>query len=69
MRRFQTDRKRLRLLYVSEFFLHIHHLFHVRELLAYRLATIHNIFLCRICRKDQGSNCSRIVPELKRQWL
>jgi len=31
---------------------YIHHLFHVRELLGYRLATIHNVFFVHILVKE-----------------
>jgi queuine tRNA-ribosyltransferase len=49
---------------------YIHHLFHVRELLAYRLATIHNIFcieqLVSFIRHSIRDNS---FVELRDQWL
>ena len=49
---------------------YIHHLFHVRELLAYRLATIHNIFFVQnLVGKIREAIVQGSFLELKRQWL
>jgi tRNA-guanine transglycosylase len=49
---------------------YIHHLFHVRELLAYRLATIHNIyFIEQLIDSIRKSIADNTFLELKKQWL
>lgn len=49
---------------------YIHHLFHVRELLAYRLATIHNLHFMETLMKDiRAAIADDSFLELKKQWL
>jgi queuine tRNA-ribosyltransferase len=49
---------------------YIHHLFHVRELLAYRLASIHNIFFIQsLVNKIRESIKTNSFLELKEKWL
>lgn len=49
---------------------YLHHLFSVRELLAYRLATIHNLFfLHRLVRDIHTSIEQGTLLELEHQWL
>jgi queuine tRNA-ribosyltransferase len=49
---------------------YIHHLFHVRELLAYRLATIHNVyFIEQLVGSIRNCIASETFLELKREWL
>lgn len=49
---------------------YIHHLFHVRELLAYRLATIHNIhFVNSLVTAIRASIVDGSFLELKNKWL
>ena len=49
---------------------YIHHLFHVRELLAYRLATIHNLyFVHRLVSNIREAIGEGTFLELKREWL
>jgi queuine tRNA-ribosyltransferase len=49
---------------------YIHHLFHVRELLGYRLATIHNIFFIQsLVLEIRESIKSNSFLELKKEWL
>lgn len=49
---------------------YIHHLFRVRELLAYRLATNHNLwFIHRLVEDIRESIRSGTLLELKKQWL
>jgi queuine tRNA-ribosyltransferase len=49
---------------------YIHHLFHVRELLGYRLATIHNLhFIYRLVDDIRQSILDNSFLELKRSWL
>ncbi len=49
---------------------YIHHLFHVRELLAYRLATIHNVrFMHRLLLQIRESIVNGSFLELKKKWL
>ncbi len=49
---------------------YIHHLFHVRELLAYRLATIHNIyFIQRLVNEIRDSIAKNSFLDCKKQWL
>ncbi|MBI5619336.1 tRNA-guanine(34) transglycosylase, partial [Candidatus Gottesmanbacteria bacterium] len=47
-----------------------HHLFRVRELLAYRLATVHNIhFVNALMESIRQSIATHSFLELKKQWL
>lgn len=49
---------------------YIHHLFHVRELLAYRLATIHNVFFVQhLVDQIRQSIADNSFIELKKKWL
>jgi len=49
---------------------YIHHLFHVRELLAYRLATIHNLhFVHRVVDNIREAIGENRFLDCKRQWL
>jgi len=49
---------------------YIHHLFRVRELLGYRLATIHNIaFMNRLIADIRQSIQEGSFLELKKQWI
>jgi queuine tRNA-ribosyltransferase len=49
---------------------YIHHLFHVKELLGYRLATIHNLyFIDRLVSDIRKSIQDNSFLELKRAWL
>jgi queuine tRNA-ribosyltransferase len=49
---------------------YIHHLFRVRELLAYRLATIHNMyFIQELVSSIRKSIAEGTFLELKKQWL
>lgn len=49
---------------------YIHHLFHVRELLAYRLATIHNLhFIHRLMDDIRQSIADNSFLDLKHAWL
>lgn len=49
---------------------YIHHLFSVRELLAYRLATIHNLFFLHTLVKDIRTSIEQgTLLELEHQWL
>lgn len=49
---------------------YIHHLFHVKELLGYRLATIHNVhFIHRLVDDIRQSIVDNSFLELKRTWL
>jgi queuine tRNA-ribosyltransferase len=49
---------------------YIHHLFHVRELLGYRLATIHNIFFIQsLVNEIRESIKTNSFLELKMKWL
>ncbi len=49
---------------------YIHHLFHVRELLAYRLATIHNLFFMHaLVGEIRKSIEQESFVELKKKWL
>lgn len=49
---------------------YIHHLFRVKELLAYRLATIHNVwFMHRLVREIRGAIGEGKLLELKKKWL
>jgi queuine tRNA-ribosyltransferase len=49
---------------------YIHHLFHVKELLAYRLATIHNLhFIHRLVSDIRQSIIDNSFLELKHTWL
>jgi queuine tRNA-ribosyltransferase len=49
---------------------YLHHLFHVKELLAYRLATIHNLyFIHRLVNDIRQSIVDNSFLELKRSWL
>ncbi len=49
---------------------YIHHLFHVRELLAYRLATIHNLwFVHRLMDEIRDAVSRGTLLELKNKWL
>ncbi|OGG35784.1 tRNA guanosine(34) transglycosylase Tgt [Candidatus Gottesmanbacteria bacterium RIFOXYB1_FULL_47_11] len=49
---------------------YIHHLFHVRELLAYRLATIHNLhFVHMVVNNIREAICANRFLDCKRQWL
>ncbi len=49
---------------------YIHHLFHVKELLGYRLATIHNLhFIHRLVDDIRESIRRNSFLELKRKWL
>ena len=49
---------------------YIHHLFHVRELLAYRLATIHNIhFINRLTEDIRKAIAEDSFIELSNKWL
>lgn len=48
---------------------YLHHLFHVRELLAYRLATIHNIhFIHTLVRKIRSAIKDGSFLEMKKSW-
>jgi tRNA-guanine transglycosylase len=49
---------------------YLHHLFHVKELLGYRLATIHNLhFIHRLVEDIRKSIMNNSFLELKRMWL
>lgn len=49
---------------------YLHHLFHVRELLAYRLATIHNLWFVHHLMDDIRDAVGRgTLLELKKKWL
>lgn len=49
---------------------YLHHLFRVRELLGYRLATIHNIHFVNALTADiRKSIANKTFLDLKRQWL
>jgi queuine tRNA-ribosyltransferase len=49
---------------------YIHHLFHVRELLGYRLATIHNIYFMQHLVSDiRAAISDGSFLELKKQWM
>lgn len=49
---------------------YVHHLFHVRELLAYRLATIHNLFFIhRLVDEIRESITGNSFLDLHRSWL
>jgi tRNA-guanine transglycosylase len=49
---------------------YIHHLFHVKELLGYRLATIHNLyFIHRLVNDIRGAIEQNQFLELKKKWL
>jgi len=49
---------------------YIHHLFRAKELLAYRLATYHNIyFIIQLTRKIRTSLLENRFAALKKQWL
>lgn len=49
---------------------YLHHLFHVRELLAYRLATIHNIYFMQSLVDDiRKSIAEESFLDLKKKWL
>lgn len=49
---------------------YIHHLFHVRELLGYRLASIHNLyFIHRLVDQIRGAITANRFLELKEDWL
>jgi len=49
---------------------YIHHLFHVKELLGYRLATIHNVhFIHRLVDDIRQAIAENQFLELKRKWL
>jgi queuine tRNA-ribosyltransferase len=49
---------------------YVHHLFHVRELLGYRLATIHNLFFMhKLVGEIREAITNDSLLELKRQWL
>jgi queuine tRNA-ribosyltransferase len=49
---------------------YIHHLFHVHELVVFRLATIHNIFcIQRLVHDIRESILDNSFIELKKQWL
>lgn len=49
---------------------YVHHLFHVRELLAYRLATIHNIaFMNQLVGDIRTSLVEGRYLQLKKQWM
>lgn len=49
---------------------YLHHLFHVREILAYRLATIHNIYVInRLVDEIRESIRNGTFLELKKKWL
>jgi tRNA-guanine transglycosylase len=49
---------------------YLYHLFHVKELLAYRLATIHNLyFIHRLVSDIRSSIADNSFLELKRSWL
>ena len=49
---------------------YIHHLFHVKELLAYRLATIHNLhFIHRLVDDIREAIAKNQFLDLKKEWL
>ena len=49
---------------------YIHHLFHVRELLGYRLTTIHNLwFMHRLVRDIREAIADGRLLELEKQWV
>lgn len=49
---------------------YLRHLFKEQELLAYRLASLHNVhFICRLMREIRESILDGFFPELKRRWL
>jgi queuine tRNA-ribosyltransferase/7-cyano-7-deazaguanine tRNA-ribosyltransferase len=49
---------------------YLYHLFHVRELLAYRLATIHNIaFINSLVSSIRKSIVEGTYQQLKKQWM
>jgi queuine tRNA-ribosyltransferase len=49
---------------------YIHHLFHVRELLGYRLATIHNLhFIFRLVDEIREAIAKNQFLDLKKEWL
>jgi queuine tRNA-ribosyltransferase len=49
---------------------YVHHLFKVRELLAYRLATIHNLqFMHELAQEIRSSIETETFVELKKKWL
>lgn len=49
---------------------YIHHLFHVRELLAYRLATIHNLdFVLRLVNQIRKQICNGTFLQFKQKFL
>ena len=49
---------------------YVHHLFHVKELLAYRLATIHNLwFMHRLVQEIRESIGEGTLLELKKKWI
>ncbi len=49
---------------------YLHHLFHVRELLAYRLATIHNVhFVMHLVAEIRKSIRAGSFLDLKKKWL
>lgn len=49
---------------------YVHHLFHVKELLGYRLATIHNLhFIHRLVDDIREAIAENQFLELKRKWL
>ena len=49
---------------------YLHHLFHVKELLGYRLATIHNLYcIHRLVDDIRESITNNSFLELKREWL
>jgi tRNA-guanine family transglycosylase len=49
---------------------YLRHLFKEEELLAYRLASLHNVhFVCRLMEEVRESILSGSFPELRRKWL
>ena len=49
---------------------YIHHLFRVKELLGYRLATIHNLwFVHQLMREIREAIVEGKLLELKKKWL